>query len=155
MLTQTSEYALRALCALAARPGETIPAADLATQAGVPNPYLAKIMQALSAAEFVEGRRGIGGGYALAFDPAKVTVLEVVLALGPIRTPRTAAEIDKLADGFADLHRCLDLAAQSVLDRLHRTTIADIAQNLDALAASKGPIAVRSTTNGRHQSVAG
>jgi len=49
------------MCALAARPGETVPAAELATQADVPPPYLAKIMQQLAATNFVSGRRGIGG----------------------------------------------------------------------------------------------
>lgn len=152
MLTQTSEYALRAMGALAARPGETVPAADLATQAGVPPPYLAKIMQQLAAAGFVSGRRGIGGGYALAVDPARVTALEIVMALGPIRRPRPASEIDELADGFGALHRCLDETAQCVLDQLQRTSIEDLAQDLSAVKAkSEHTLSVKPQANGHHR----
>ena len=133
MLTQTSEYALRAMCALAARPGETVPAAELATQAGVPPPYLAKIMQQLAATNFVNGRRGIGGGYALAVDPKNVTALEIVMALGPIRKPRTNAELDELGDGFKALHERLDKAASGVLEVFQVSSIAELAQDISAI----------------------
>lgn len=133
MLTQTSEYALRAMCALAARPGQTVPAVELASQAGVPPPYLAKIMQQLAAMGFVSGRRGIGGGYALSADPAQVTALEVVMAVGPIRRPRTKTELAALGDGFVALNERLDLAASRVLEALQTSTIAELAQDLGAI----------------------
>lgn len=133
MLTQTSEYALRAMCALAARPGETVAAAELAAQADVPPPYLAKIMQQLASTNFVRGRRGIGGGYSLAVDPKDVTALEVVVAVGTIRKPRTSTELDELGDGFRALHERLDRAASGVLEVLQESTIAELVQDRSAI----------------------
>lgn len=155
MLTQTSEYALRAMCALAARPNETVPASELATQAGVPPPYLAKIMQQLASSSFVSGRRGIGGGYALSVDPEQVTALEVVMAVGPIRKPRTAAELDELGDGFKALHERLDRAASGVLAVFQESTIAEMAQDLNAIRREEQVLSVQSGSNGTPRSAAG
>ncbi len=155
MLTQTSEYALRAMCALAARPGETVPAAELATQADVPQPYLAKIMQQLAATHFVSGRRGIGGGYSLAVDPRKVTALELVMAVGPIRKPRTSTELDELGDGFKALHERLDRAASGVLEVLQESTIAELAQDIGAIRREEPVLSVTPGKNGASRSAAG
>lgn len=133
MLTQTAEYALRAMSALAARRGQTIPATELATQADVPPPYLAKIMQQLAATELVKGRRGIGGGYTLSADPEKVTALDVILAVGPIRQPRSESELEALGDGYKSLHREIDKAAEAVLAKFRSVTISQIVQDVDAI----------------------
>lgn len=155
MLTQTSEYALRAMCALAARQGQTVPATELATQAGVPPPYLAKIMQQLAATNFVSGRRGIGGGYALAVDPSRVTALEVVMAVGPIRKPRTKAELSALGDGFVSLNQCLDRAASGVLEALQGATLSELAQDIGAIRRQEPPVGALSLNGEARRSVAG
>ena len=46
MLSQTAEYALRATAALASCDGRLVPTAELARRAGVPTPYLAKVLHA-------------------------------------------------------------------------------------------------------------
>ena len=133
MLTQTAEYALRAMSALAARRGQTIPATELAAIADVPPPYLAKIMQQLAATELVKGQRGIGGGYTLSANPAKTTALDVILAVGPIRQPRNENLLDDLGDGYKSLHQEIDKAAQSVLERFRSVMIGQIVQDVDAI----------------------
>jgi len=154
MLTQTSEYALRAMCALAARPGETVAAAELAAQADVPPPYLAKIMQQLASTNFVSGRRGIGGGYSLAVDPKDVTALEVVVAVGTIRKPHTSKELDELGDGFRSLHERLDRAASGVLNVLQESTIAELVQDRGAIRQDQNQ-ATQPKKDGRPRSAAG
>lgn len=154
MLTHTSEYALRAICALAARRGQTVSAAELATQAGVPPPYLAKIMQQLAVTGLVSGRRGIGGGYSLTADPETVTALEVVMAVGPIRKTRTRAELEALGDGFAALDERLDLAAGGVLDTLRGATIAELAQDLSAIRRDDLAVVETPRANGAHRGAA-
>ncbi|HYD08808.1 MAG TPA: Rrf2 family transcriptional regulator, partial [Acidimicrobiales bacterium] len=62
-------------------PGRTLPAARLAEYHQVPPAYLAKHLQALSAAGIVESVPGPKGGYRLARAAADVTVLDVVLAV--------------------------------------------------------------------------
>lgn len=47
--------------------------------------YLEEIAALLRKAGFIQGKRGAGGGYALAIDPAKVTLHQILVALdGPI-----------------------------------------------------------------------
>lgn len=151
MLTQTAEYALRAICALAARKGQTIPATELAEQADVPPPYLAKIMQQLASTELVTGRRGIGGGYTLSAEPDQISALDVILAVGPIREPQSEAALDELGDGFKSMHRALGRAAGAVLDEFRRVKISEIAQDIDAIrrrpAHEQGDVAVVKTLN--------
>lgn len=145
MLTQTAEYALRAMSALAARQGQTIPATELASQADVPPPYLAKIMQQLAATELVKGRRGIGGGYTLSADPERVSALDVILAVGPIRQPRSESQLDGLGDGYKSLHREIDKAAEAVLAQFRGVMLSQIVQDVDAIRRDDEPVPVVST----------
>lgn len=137
MLTQTAEYALRAMGALAARKGQTIPATELASQADVPPPYLAKIMQQLASENLVTGRRGIGGGYTLSVDPEEVTALDVIRAVSPIREPAQEGEMALRQDGFGGLDRSIDQAAQAVIRVFEGVKLKDIEQDL-AAARKKG-----------------
>ena len=155
MLTQTAEYALRAVCTLAAREGRPVPASVLANQAGVPTPYLAKIMQQLASTDLVTGRRGIGGGYALNKDPHEITILDVVLAVGQIRMPRNDDQIVRLGDGLANLHRAIDGAAESVVHQFRTITIDQVHQDIAAIRSSDPVPIVRTngqSTNGKHTS---
>lgn len=54
---------------------------------GIPTRYLEQIFQRLRRARIVRGKRGPGGGYVLARDPADITVREIVEAVeGPLVT---------------------------------------------------------------------
>lgn len=76
------EWALHCCAVLAALPSDrALPAARLAEYHGIPAPYLAKHLQALSRAGIVTGGQGPRGGYRLARPPAHITVLEVVEAV--------------------------------------------------------------------------
>ena len=61
MLSQTTEYALRAMSCLAYMPDDLVSTAQLAEVTRVPMNYLAKVLQLLSKAELINGRRGVGG----------------------------------------------------------------------------------------------
>lgn len=136
MLSQTAEYALRAVCALASRLDELVPTSELAGATDVPPPYLAKVLQQLAAADLIRGRRGVGGGYKLVRDPNEITMLDVVNAVSAIRKIRTDDE--RLADfGFASLDRAIDQAAQAVVERFSAVTIDQLAQETDQLQATQ------------------
>lgn len=85
MFSHTTEYSLRAMACLASRPGDLTPTAALAREASVPPHYLAKVLQQLSVAGLVTGRRGVKGGYRLARDPADITLIDIVKAVGQTR----------------------------------------------------------------------
>ncbi len=79
LLTQTAEYALRAMATLATlAPGEAIRASDLAEKTGIPVHYLSKVMRRLVVLRLVTSRKGHGGGFALGRPPAKITFGEIL-----------------------------------------------------------------------------
>ena len=82
-VSQTAQYALRAMMALAAlRPGETIPARDLSRSTGIPSAYLSKIMRRLAAAGLLRARKGHGGGFRLSRGLSRIKLRDVIEAAG-------------------------------------------------------------------------
>lgn len=58
---------------------------DIAERTSLPQPYLEQILLALKGAGLVRSKRGVGGGYVLARDPADIRLSEIVSAVdGPI-----------------------------------------------------------------------
>ena len=65
MFSQTVEYSLRAVVALAQNERKTCTCQELAELTQVPGPYLSKVMQPLVQSGLVRSRRGLHGGFAL------------------------------------------------------------------------------------------
>ncbi len=84
MISQTAEYALRAIVYLANQ-GVARTTTEIAKTTHVPAGYLAKVMQSLSRAGLVKSQRGLNGGFTLAHDPHELSILTVVNAVDPIR----------------------------------------------------------------------
>lgn len=80
------DYASRALLSLALHhDGSPTSVRGIAEATGLPQPYLEQILLALKGAGLVRSKRGVGGGYILAKDPADITVGMIVSAVdGPI-----------------------------------------------------------------------
>jgi Rrf2 family iron-sulfur cluster assembly transcriptional regulator len=81
------DYASRALLSLSLHAGQSQPTSvrDIAERTGLPQPYLEQILLALKGAGLVRSKRGVGGGYILARDPAHITLGQIVSAVeGPI-----------------------------------------------------------------------
>ncbi len=85
-LSKGAEYAIRGMLHLSLQPkGKVTYIDEIASAQGVPKAYLAKIFQFLSKKGFLKSTRGAGGGFMLAKDPAKITLLDVIEAMeGPI-----------------------------------------------------------------------
>lgn len=137
MLSQTAEYALRAVCALASRLDELVPTSELAKSTDVPPPYLAKVLQQLAAADLIRGRRGVGGGYKLVRDPSDITMLDVVNSVSVIRKARSNEELQGNL-GFGELDQAIDQAAAAIVERFSSVTIDRLAQDIDAAKAQLG-----------------
>ena len=73
----------------------------------MPPAYLAKALQALTAAGITESRPGPLGGYRLARPPAEVTLLEIVLAVDGAATAFRCSEIRRRGPAAADSPACL------------------------------------------------
>ena len=79
MLSQTAEYALRALVLLAERPaGSSARVGELARALDIPQNYLSKTLGALSRTGVVTSTRGKGGGFALARPATQISLLDVI-----------------------------------------------------------------------------
>ncbi len=89
MLSKTAEYALRAVACMAAQPGVPASADHLAEITKVPRRYLTRVLQDLCSAGLVTSRPGPGGGYELARDAGKLTILDVVNTVAPIERIRS------------------------------------------------------------------
>jgi Rrf2 family nitric oxide-sensitive transcriptional repressor len=126
MLSQTAEYALRAMVSLARGGPHT--AHDVAADARVPLDYLSKILNALGRAGLVSAQRGRGGGFQAARPASQISVLEVVTAVDPVRRIHTCP-LGLAAHGtnLCPLHRKLDDAARSIEDAFRITSIGSLA----------------------------
>ena len=80
----STDYGLRAVLYLAAQ-GHTCSSKDIAQDMSIPRDYLIQLAQLLRNAGIIEARPGKHGGYRLANDPSKITLLQVVNALDDIR----------------------------------------------------------------------
>ena len=81
-ITQAMEYALHGLVFLAGLPeGEVVLASQVARRAGVSPSYMSKVFQQLAKAGILVSHRGAKGGFSLATDPEKITLLDVMEAV--------------------------------------------------------------------------
>src|SRR5262249_40511360 len=85
MLSQTTEYALRAIVVLAEEPVVPWTAHAISAKTLVPADYLIKVLQPLTRAGLVTAQRGRNGGFVLTRPPEAISVLDVVNAVDPLR----------------------------------------------------------------------
>ena len=126
-ISQTAEYALRAVVCLAADRDRPMTAREIAEVTRVPADYLSKVLQTLVRAGIVLSRRGIGGGFTLRRAPEDVTILDVVNAVDPIQRIRECPlHLEAHRHTLCPLHRRLDEAMAAIEASLGRTTLAEI-----------------------------
>jgi Rrf2 family protein len=79
MLSKKAKYAIKALVALAQRrPDEPVRIVDLARQEQIPPKFLELILLNLKNQGILQSRKGKGGGYLLARDPADIYLGQIV-----------------------------------------------------------------------------
>lgn len=133
MLSQTAEYALRAMVALAAGKNDARTAHDLARESQVPLDYLSKVLNLLARAGVVAGQRGRGGGFQSVRPASELTVLDVVTAVDPLKRIRTCPlGLKAHGENLCPLHRKLDDAVKSIEDAFGSTTIESLCEGAAA-----------------------
>jgi len=129
MFSNTVEYALRAMVYLAFHAPDHTSTDQIAESTLVPRAYLSKVLQALRRAELIESRRGIGGGISLARAPERITILEVVNAVEPIRRMATCPTGEAMnGRRFCPLHNRVNAAIGMVEASFANTTLAEMAR---------------------------
>jgi Rrf2 family protein len=127
MISQTAEYALRAMVFMAEHKDRPLVTLQIAEATKVPAGYLAKVLQSLSKAGLVNSQRGLGGGFTLAKSPDDITIYDAVQAVDPIRRITTCPL--KLAShgvNLCPLHRRLDDAIATVEKTFRGSTLAEL-----------------------------
>jgi Rrf2 family protein len=124
VLTRKSKYGLKALLLLAREYGRgAILASDIAAREGIPEKFLQGILLELRRRGIVRSRRGQGGGYQLARDPAAINFGEVLRAIdGPLAlTPCVSQTAYQRCDECADEQLCgIRLVMKDVRDETAR-----------------------------------
>lgn len=127
MMSQTAEYALRAVVFLADREGAPCTTAEIAEGTQVPQGYLAKVMQALSRSRVVNAQRGPNGGFTLRKPAGELTLLEVVNTVDPVRRIHECPlNLPHHGPNLCPLHRKLDDCALMIERELGDTVVADL-----------------------------
>lgn len=85
LLSKSCEYAMRTALHLAGTDGERLtPIKSISEELGIPYHFLAKVAQALIAADILRSERGPTGGVELARDASEISLKHIVLAIdGP------------------------------------------------------------------------
>jgi Rrf2 family protein len=131
MLSQTAEYALRAVVILAANPDKPLKTQEISASGKIPPEYLSKVLQQLHKAGLVTATRGKAGGFKLARPGSRITLLEAVNAVDPVRRIRSCPlQLEAHASALCPLHRKLDDAYRHVEQALAASYASDLAGDL-------------------------
>ncbi len=135
-LTAKSEYGVLAAIDLACNFGEgPVSAREISERRGIPARFLEQLFVSLRRAGIVTAVRGARGGFELATDPSKITVLDIVEALeGPLSSNVCDAERDVACakSGACAASSVWSRATAALRDVFGTTTLAQLA---DAQAA--------------------
>ena len=136
-LTSFTDYSLRVLIYLAARPGQRATIAEIAGTFEISEHHLTKVVHFLGKSGWLANVRGKGGGLELALEPAQIGVGAVVRATEGAALPAEcfgeeggACEITPACK----LRKVLAEAVQAFYAVLDQYTLADLVHNRQAIA---------------------
>lgn len=127
LLSNASEYALRAVVWMAQNPGQAQKVREIAEATHAAPGYLVKGLQALVKANILSAQRGSRGGFALERDTSSLTVLEVINAIDPFERI-TTCPLGLKSHGvrLCLLHKKIDDAVAAIEASFGSVTIDDL-----------------------------
>jgi Rrf2 family iron-sulfur cluster assembly transcriptional regulator len=133
-ISQTAEYAIRAMSAIATLPeGIKIRSTDLGKGTGIPGPYLSKILRRLVLAGLLVSQKGQGGGFSLARPAAEIPFLDILNAVDAFPTDGRCAfgwgNCDQLSP--CPLHNSWSRLNNQLRDWATDTNLAEVAAAAD------------------------
>ena len=100
-ITRRADYAVRSVLYLTKNNKDVVTINEISKSMHVPRTFLAKILQQLTGHGIVTSIRGFKGGFKLAKDPGKITLLEVIEAIQGI-TASSQCAVDKKSCKLSD-----------------------------------------------------
>jgi Rrf2 family transcriptional regulator, nitric oxide-sensitive transcriptional repressor len=127
LLSDASEYALRAVIWLAQQPQEPQKVRDIAAKTCTAPGYLVKILQNLAKAGILSAQRGIHGGFTLIRDPDGLSAWEVINAVDPIeRIQHCPLRLKTHRQALCPMHHRIDQAMAAVEAAFRQSTIKEL-----------------------------
>ena len=138
MLSKRSKYAIKALLALADHErGEPVRIADLAQQEQIPPKFLELILLGLKNQGILQSRKGKGGGYLLARDPADIYLGQIVRMFdGPLAPVPCASQTAYVAcadcpeEAVCGVHLAMKAVRDATAKVLDGTSIASLRRQM-------------------------
>lgn len=133
-LSCKSEYALLALLELAAHytSGEPLQIRQIAAEQNIPDRYLEQLLATLRRHGLVRSQRGAKGGYLLARDPWKITLLDVVLCIEGQESQIVKPNQEKRSLEGTVILEVWQEAGRAAHDILQKYTLKDLLEKRDA-----------------------
>ena len=127
-ITARADYAVRAVCELAARLPGSATRQELAETQAIPGKFLESILGDLRRAGLLDSQRGSSGGYRLARDPAEIPLADIIRAIeGPLAAVRGMPPEDTDYPGAArHLTQVWVAVRASMREVLESTSVADV-----------------------------
>ena len=138
MLSKRSKYAIKALLALADHErGEPVRIADLAHEEQIPPKFLELILLGLKNQGILQSRKGKGGGYLLARDPAHIYLGQIVRMFdGPLAPVPCASQTAYVAcadcpdEAVCGVHLAMKAVRDATAKVLDGTSIASLRRQM-------------------------
>ena len=138
MLSKRSKYAIKALLALADHErGEPVRIADLAQEEQIPPKFLELILLGLKNQGILQSRKGKGGGYLLARDPADIYLGQIVRMFdGPLAPVPCASQTAYVAcadcpnEAVCGVHLAMKAVRDATAKVLDGTSIASLRRQM-------------------------
>lgn len=132
-LSSKSEYALLALLELTTHynSGEPLQIRQIAAEQNIPDRYLEQLLATLRRSGLVRSQRGARGGYLLAKEPWKISILDVVTCIEGLDVQPSTKQIPQSTPGIV-VHEIWQEARQAADAVLSKYTLQDLADQRDA-----------------------
>jgi Rrf2 family iron-sulfur cluster assembly transcriptional regulator len=129
-LSQTTGYAIRALCCLERSDGRLVRARQIADCTGIPKPYLSKTLHILGRSGLIRTKRGYQGGFVLAHPARRIRLLDIVEAVeGEAWQPRCLLGMADCSDQRnCPTHEFWKVERERIRAELARLTLAAVAK---------------------------
>lgn len=132
IFSRSTQYAIQALVRIAeTKEGEYMTVEELGDELGIPNEFLAKLLQRLTKHGFLDSRKGRGGGFKLARGPDTIDLHEVLEVFeGPDSLLECIfdGKICREKDHHCPLHEEWSEIREEIIDFTHTNNIKDLAE---------------------------
>ena len=133
MLSKKTQYAFRALTHLAENYGKgPLLISDISIQKHIPLKFLENILNELKKADFLESKKGKGGGYILKRSPKKINLASVIrivngpIALLPCVSLNFYQRCEDCNEENCGLRKVMLMTRDATLKILEKKTLSDI-----------------------------